>query len=140
MGITTCCISSINLDQHSYNLDFDFRFPKGLTIDEIRTQLQYLSQQYGVKLIEQQYLPLSYLSPESDLIQVMGKAYSEVTRTDAQCFSKGAASYARALNNGVAFGPTFPGDVTCVHEPNERLNLKSLKRAITIYVKVLVSL
>ncbi|MEG3219327.1 MULTISPECIES: Sapep family Mn(2+)-dependent dipeptidase [Vibrio] len=140
MGATTCCVSSINLDQHSYNLDFDFRFPKGLTIDQTRTQLQYLSQQYGVRMIEQQYLPLSYLSPESDLIQAMGKAYSEVTRTDAQCFSKGAASYARALNNGVAFGPTFPGDVTCVHEPNERLSLKSLKRAITIYVKVLISL
>jgi succinyl-diaminopimelate desuccinylase len=83
---------------------------------------------------------LTYLSPESELIQAMGKAYSEVTKMDAQCFSKGAASYARALNNGVAFGPTFPGDVTCVHEPNERLNLESLKRAITIYVKVLISL
>jgi succinyl-diaminopimelate desuccinylase len=140
MGATTCCVSSINLDQHGYNLDFDFRFPKGLTIDQTRTQLHHLSQQYGVTMIEQQYLPLSYLSPESDLIQAMGKAYSEVTKTDAQCFSKGAASYARALDNGVAFGPTFPGDVTCVHQPNERLSLKSLKKAITIYVKVLISL
>ncbi|EAQ53732.1 Sapep family Mn(2+)-dependent dipeptidase [Vibrio sp. MED222] len=140
MGSTTCCVSSINLNQHGYNLDFDFRFPKGLTIDQARTQLQYVSQQYGVRLIEHQYLPLSYLSPESELIQAMGKAYSEVTKMDAQCFSKGAASYARALNNGVAFGPTFPGDVTRVHEPNERLSLESLKRAITIYVKVLISL
>lgn len=140
MGSTTCCVSSINLSQHGYNLDFDFRFPKGLTIDQARTQLQYVSQQYGVRLIEHQYLPLSYLSPESELIQAMGKAYSEVTKMDAQCFSKGAASYARALNNGVAFGPTFPGDVTRVHEPNERLSLESLKRAITIYVKVLISL
>ncbi|USD43317.1 Sapep family Mn(2+)-dependent dipeptidase [Vibrio sp. SCSIO 43135] len=140
MGSTTCCVSSINLDQHGYNLDFDFRFPKGLTIDQARTRLQHLSQKYGVSLTEQQYLPLSYLSPESDLIQAMGKAYYEVTRTDAQCFSKGAASYARALSNGVAFGPTFPGDVTCVHEPNERLSLESLRKAITIYVKVLISL
>lgn len=140
MGATTCCVSSINLDQHGYNLDFDFRFPKGLNIEQSRTQLHFLSQKYGVRLLEQQYLPLSYLSPESELIQTMGKAYFDVTGAKAQCFSKGAASYARALKNGVAFGPTFPGDVTCVHEPNERLNLKSLKRAITIYVKVLISL
>ncbi|WEM45045.1 Sapep family Mn(2+)-dependent dipeptidase (plasmid) [Photobacterium sp. DA100] len=140
MGGTSCCVSSINLDEHGYNLDFDFRFPKGLTIEETRTRLQHLSQKYGVSFTEQQYLPLSYLSPESDLIQAMGKAYSEVTGMEAQCFSKGAASYARALNNGVAFGPTFPGDVTKVHEPNEQLSLESLRKAITIYVKVLISL
>ncbi len=140
MGGTSCCVSSINLDEHGYNLDFDFRFPKGLSIEETRTRLQYLSQKYGVSFTEQQYLPLSYLSPESDLIQAMGKAYSEVTGMEAQCFSKGAASYARTLKNGVAFGPTFPGDVTKVHEPNEQLDLESLKKAITIYVKVILSL
>lgn len=140
MGSTSCCVSSINLDEHGYNLDFDFRFPKGLTIEETRTQLQHLSQKYGVSIIEQQYLPLSYLSPESELIQAMGKAYSEVTGMEAQCFSKSAASYARALSNGVAFGPTFPGDVAKVHEPNEQLSLESLRKAITIYVKLLISL
>jgi succinyl-diaminopimelate desuccinylase len=140
MGMTTCCVSSLNMNQHGYNLDFDFRFPKGLTIDKARTQLHTLSQQYGVSFVEQQYLPLSYLSPESRLIQVMGKAYLDVTQTNAQCFSKGAASYARALENGVAFGPTFPGDKTFVHEPNEQLSLKSLHKSIIIYVKVLISL
>lgn len=140
MGITTSCVSSLNMDQHGYNLDFDFRFPKGLTIDRTRTQLHRLSQQYGVSFVEEQYLPLSYLSPESRLIQVMGKAYFDVTQINAQCFSKGAASYARALENGVAFGPTFPGDKTFVHEPNEQLSLKSLHKSIKIYVKVLISL
>lgn len=140
MGMTTCCVSSLNMDQHGYNLDFDFRFPKGLTIDKTRTQLHTLSQQYGVSFVEHQYLPLSYLSPENRLIQVMGKAYFDVTQTNAQCFSKGAASYARALENGVAFGPTFPGDKTFVHEPNEQLSLRSLHKSIIIYVKVLISL
>ncbi|WP_174269573.1 Sapep family Mn(2+)-dependent dipeptidase [Vibrio ichthyoenteri] len=140
MGTTTSCVSAINLDSRGYNLDFDFRFPKGLTIEQVRTQLLALSQQAGVNFIEHQYLPLSYLSPESALIQTMGKAYSDVTGMDAQCFSKGAASYARALEYGVAFGPTFPGEATFVHEPNEQLNLESLIKAITIYVKVLISL
>lgn len=140
MGITTSCVSSLNMDQHSYYLDFDFRFPKGLTIDRTRAQLHTLSQQYGVSFVEQQYLPLSYLSPENRLIKVMEKAYFDVTQTNAECFSKGAASYARALKNGVAFGPTFPGDKTFVHEPNEQLSLKSLHKSIKIYVKVLISL
>ena len=140
MGSTTSCVSAINLDQHGYNLDFDFRFPKGLTIEQVRSQLLALSQQAGVNLVEHQYLPLSYLSPESALIQTMRKAYFDVTGMDAECFSKGAASYARALECGVAFGPTFPGEVTFVHEPNEQLNLESLIKAITIYVEVLISL
>ncbi|TNH96261.1 Sapep family Mn(2+)-dependent dipeptidase [Aeromonas sobria] len=140
MGQTTCCVSAINMDSHGYNLDFDFRFPKGLSIEQVRSQLLALSQQAGVNFIEHQYLPLSYLSPESPLIQSMGKAYSEVTGTHADCFSKGGASYARALKHGVVFGPTFPDEMTFVHEPNEQLNLESLIQAIKIYVKVLISL
>jgi len=140
MGGTSCCVSSLNLGRHGFNLDFDFRFPKGLCIEDIRTRLHNLSRKFEVDFIEQQYLPLSYLSPESELIRTLGKAYSEVTGKEAQYVSKGGASYARALSNGVAFGPTFPGDVTHVHEPNERLSLGSLKKAITIYVKVLISL
>ncbi|MCG9627220.1 Sapep family Mn(2+)-dependent dipeptidase [Vibrio mediterranei] len=140
MGSTSCCVSAINFSQCKLTLDFDFRFPKGLDLNDIRTQLQCLSQKHGVSIKEQQYLPLSYLSPESDLIQAMGKAYFDVTGMEAQCFSKGAASYARALTNGVAFGPTFPGDVTHVHESNEQLSLESLRKAITIYVKILISL
>lgn len=140
MGSTTCCVSSLNMDQHQYNLDFDFRFPKGLTVEQARTQLHLLARQFGVSFVEHQYLPLSYLSPEDPLIRAMGNAYQSVTGTEAKCFSKGAASYARALEHGVAFGPTFPGDVTFVHEPNEQLSLESLIKSITIYVNVLISL
>ncbi|WP_322864145.1 Sapep family Mn(2+)-dependent dipeptidase [Aeromonas allosaccharophila] len=140
MGQTTCCVSAINMDSSGYSLDFDFRFPKGLCIEQVRSQLLALSQQTGMNFVEHQYLPLSYLSPESPLIQAMGKAYFEVTGTHADCFSKGAASYARALKHGVAFGPTFPDEKTFVHEPNEQLNLESLIKAIKIYVKVLISL
>jgi len=140
MGGTSCCVSALNMDNKQYRLDFDFRFPKGLTVEQARTQLHQLARQYGVSFVEHQYLPLSYLSPEDPLIQAMGNAYQAITGTHAQCFSKGAASYARALTHGVAFGPTFPGEMTYVHEPNEQLSLESLIKSITIYVKVLISL
>ncbi|WP_171753359.1 Sapep family Mn(2+)-dependent dipeptidase [Vibrio sp. 99-8-1] len=140
MGSTTCCVSAINMDQQTFSVDFDFRYPKGLTIESIRSQLQLLSKQYEVNWTEHQYLPLSYLSPESSLIRSMEKAYLDVMGVEAHCFSKRAASYARSLQNGVAFGPTFSGDKTNVHEPNERLRIESLKKAFSIYVKVLISL
>lgn len=140
MGTTTCCVSAINMDQQTFNLDFDFRYPKGLSIETIRTRLQQLSKQYEVNLIEHQHLPLSYLSPESPLIQSMGKAYFDVTGMEVRCFSKRAASYARSLKNGVAFGPTFPEEVTNVHGPNEQLCTASLIKAFSIYVKVLISI
>ncbi len=128
------------MDQQTFSVDFDFRYPKGLTIESIRSQLQLLSKQYEVNWTEHQYLPLSYLSPESSLIRSMEKAYLDVMGVEAHCFSKRAASYARSLQNGVAFGPTFSGDKTNVHEPNERLRIESLKKAFSIYVKVLISL
>jgi len=140
MGATSCCVSSVNMDQQQFNLEFDLRYPKGLNIDTIRTRLQHFSRHFEVNWTEHQHHPLSYLSPESRLIRTMEKAYQDVTGQPAECFSKRAASYARALKNGVAFGPTFPGEVTNVHGPNERLCIESLKKAFSIYVKVLIAL
>ena len=52
---------------------------------------------------------------------------------EAELISKGAASYARTLKEGVAFGPTLIGDVPNSHKANENIKIETLEKAIEIY-------
>lgn len=74
-----------------------------------------------------------YVSEDNPLIQALKKSYLEYTGEEAQLITKGGASYARVLDNGVAFGPTFEGDNPSPHAPNEKIRLESMWKALGIY-------
>ena len=78
-----------------------------------------------------------YVSEDSELICALKQAYREVTGEEAFTFTKGGASYARTLDQGVAFGATFEGEGTHPHMPNECMSLTSVERAMEIYCAAL---
>ena len=52
----------------------------------------------------------------------------------------GGATYARAFDNCVAFGPLFPDELLTEHEPNERVVLSNLFLAMKIYAHAVYQL
>lgn len=73
------------------------------------------------------------MEEDSPLIRGLKQAYEAVTGEPARLLTKGGASYARVLNNGVAFGAAFEGEDTLPHMPNECARLVSLEKAMEIY-------
>ena len=59
--------------------------------------------------------------------------YEEQTGLDSTPHSSGGATYARALDNCVAFGSVFPGSPKTEHQPNEYIIIEDLMRAASIY-------
>jgi acetylornithine deacetylase/succinyl-diaminopimelate desuccinylase-like protein len=54
--------------------------------------------------------------------------------------SSGGATYARALDNCVAFGPVLPGRAETEHQPNEHIVLEDIFIALEIYAKAIYKL
>ena len=52
----------------------------------------------------------------------------------------GGGTYARATENVIAFGPSFPGEREVAHQKNEFVNLKKLKTATKIYAETIARL
>jgi acetylornithine deacetylase/succinyl-diaminopimelate desuccinylase-like protein len=77
---------------------------------------------------------LLYVEADSPLIRSLKGAYETVTEESVVPLTKGGASYARVLQRGVAFGPTFPGEVPHSHFANEQLPVASLKKALAIWL------
>ncbi|MFJ5621657.1 Sapep family Mn(2+)-dependent dipeptidase [Peribacillus loiseleuriae] len=137
MGISTMGIPYVVYDGDHFEVAFDYRFPKGQTLDLAIETLQSFSDQNHLDLIIHKTHDLLYVEPDSKLIRTLQQAYIAVIGENAGCITKGGISYARALENGVAFGPTFIGDHPNTHKPNERIRIETLYKAIIIYCETL---
>ena len=67
--------------------------------------------------------------------------YKDVTGdTEAEPQVDGACSYARALDNCVAFGAILPGQPDLMHQRNEYLELDRLDMWMKIYLEAIYRL
>ena len=137
MGITTFSIPYLKIKDQRLEMAFDYRFPKGQTVEGAIADLTEFCQENGFEhSIYKTYKPL-FVPQDSTLIKTLQRAYKNVTGETPECMTKGGISYSRALDNCVAFGPTMPGDVPNTHKANERIRLKSLHQAIIIYCETI---
>jgi acetylornithine deacetylase/succinyl-diaminopimelate desuccinylase-like protein len=66
------------------------------------------------------------------------RQYSGDTLTEPR--ASGGATYARAIDNCVAFGALFQDELLTEHQPNERAVLKNLYKAMEIYAHAVFEL
>lgn len=137
MGTTTLCIMYINFDEKSFEINFDYRYPKGIDKNHILKTFKDFAKKEDLSLSIYKDLKLLYVNPDNPLIEKLSNAYKKVFGTNPELLSKGAASYARALNNGIVFGPTIAGDITNTHKANENISLNTLFKAIEVYIYAL---
>ncbi len=81
-----------------------------------------------------------HVPADSNLVAILQKVYTEQTGEEATVHSIGGATYARALSQGVAFGPLFPGREDVVHQKNEYMYIDDLVKATAIYAQAIYEL
>lgn len=82
-----------------------------------------------------------YVPKDSFLVKTLMEVYKDVTKDmDAVPQVDGACSYARALDNCVAFGAILPGQPDLMHQKNEYLELDRLDMWMKIYLEAIYRL
>ena len=126
-------VGLINLGEKE-QISIDARIPVTVSKDEIVEQLTSAAARYGLEYREFDWLPPLYLPLNHPVIQTLMKVYHQYSGdSHSEPISLGGATYARAFANCVAYGPHFPDEPLTEHEPNERLVLGNLFRAMKIY-------
>lgn len=122
-------------------LSIDIRYPATKKKEDIDKMMRDAAGQYEIKVEEFDYLPPVYVDRDSDLVKNLMKAYQTVTGDmKTQPLTTGGATFARSMDNIVAFGANFPGELVTEHEPNERLKPENLKRAMEVYMHAFINL
>ena len=122
-------------------LSIDCRIPVTVAKEDVVAKLSAAAARYGLAYKEFDWLAPIYLPKDHFMIETLMRVYRQVSGDDvSQPIASGGATYARAMDNCVAFGALFPGEILTEHQPNERADLENLYRAMEIYAHAIHAL
>lgn len=134
-------VGSVEFNENSQKVGIDMRFPVGYSKEFIDEGLKEVGKSHQVKVEDYDYLPPVHLERDSELVKSLMKAYQEVTGDlESEPRLSGGATYARAMENIVAFGALLPGKEETEHQPNENIVIDDMKIAIEIYIEAFMNL
>ncbi len=140
-GKLKCNVGKLQVNENETVLSIDMRIPVTADKNEVCQKLTATAKKYNLTFEEFDYLASIYVPLESELVTNLLTVYQEVSGDyDTKPISSGGATYARAMNNCVAFGMLFPNSVKTEHQPNEYLQIADLKKAMDIYVEAIYRL
>jgi succinyl-diaminopimelate desuccinylase len=138
-GPLTVNMGVISMDGTRVTVLVDIRYPVSFTQEQILEGLaaglpsEVTLQSHGGKG------PL-HVDGNSMLIQILQQVYEKHTGEEAKLISIGGGTYARALDNAVAFGPVFPGQTELAHQPDEYIAISHLVQLAEIYSDAIAKL
>jgi succinyl-diaminopimelate desuccinylase len=113
----------------------DMRFPVTLSSRAILKSMSgHLADDGGEIEVRNTVEPLFY-PVDSPLVTSLTEAYQEVTGdTETQPMVIGGGTYAKGIDNTIAFGCAFPGNDYHIHDANEWVKIDELLEQAEIYV------
>lgn len=135
----TTNLGMISLSDGYIKCSLDIRFPVKSSVEQVESLLSKIND--DLKLEDISFEKPLYFDKNSNWIQALKKAYVDVTNDnehDLLCI--GGGTYAKHLNNTIAFGCAFLDENNHIHEANEVLSIDSLKKQIEIYVEAIKNL
>lgn len=133
-GKVTYNVGTIGVVDDQLEMVIDTRFPVTYKPEEMVAIIEESIKGYGIKVEMDKYMKPVYMDKNGDVIQTLLSAYQEVTGDmETEPAVIGGGTYARALDNIVAFGPMLPGRELTEHQPNEYMFVEDIEKAKEIY-------
>lgn len=130
---------NVGLIDYKYSeqkMGIDIRFPVTYEKEKVDKALAEVTAKYNIEVQEFNYLRPIYLATDTPFVKTLMQAYQEVTGdTKTQPLSTGGATFARSMENIVAYGALFPGRPQTEHQANEMVIIDDLKKAQEIYFR-----
>ncbi|MGL5314034.1 MAG: M20 family metallopeptidase [Peptostreptococcaceae bacterium] len=132
-GNLTFNIGKLELTKDRQVISVDIRIPVTFEKEVVVKNLTDKAKAYGLRYEEYDWLKSIYVPADNFLVKTLRKVYEDETGLDSAPLSSGGATYARALDNCVAFGSVFPSSPKTEHQPNEYVIIDELMHAAQIY-------
>ena len=137
-GYLTCNLGIIRAGEGGVYATLDIRYPVMTNPDMIIKNV-YASLP-GMRVEAMEVKEPHHVPAGSELVQKLLDAYHEVTGYERKCLYTGGGTYARSLQEGVAFGASFPQDEDLAHQANEYADIEGLYKNIKIFALAIVKL
>ncbi|MDO4903447.1 MAG: dipeptidase PepV [Limosilactobacillus sp.] len=142
MGDLTMNAGLLSFDEENGgHIDMNFRFPKGITPDELETIVRQVSDPLGFTAEQGDAQYPHYVDPEDPIVKTLMDAYIHQTGDEnAKPEVVGGGTYGRMMERGVAFGALMPDTPNTMHQANEFQPVKDLVMSMAIYMEAINNL
>lgn len=139
-GRLTINLGLLSAGEGKISVTFDCRYPVFFSDDTIGATVQKRLAPAGF-VMEPQHASHPHHVPESsELVKKLMDVYNGITGEQARPFAIGGGTYARHLQEGVAFGMLFQGEPELAHQADESIDLANFAKAARIYAYAIVAL
>ena len=139
-GLLTLNLGVLKFDGKEIWGTLDCRYPICMQGEEIEQKLRAAFEAEQMRVEQIQAQPWHYVPEESELVSALKEVYEDCTGKKAECMSTAGATYARAFEQSVAFGPLPVGKENGKHGPNEFLEMQELLDLTQILANAIVKL
>lgn len=133
-------LGTISGNENGINLEINIRYPVTKTYGDF---IDTFNEKMNMGKMEEVYLRHKkslYVSPDTEFIKKLQKVYEEQFGEKAELISIGGGTYAKAMENIVAFGPIFKGQPMVEHKPDEYIEIESLIKNIQVMAEAIKEL
>lgn len=123
----------IVMEEDKVRLSVDIRYPVTFAEEDVVELLRREAAEAGLSVEVVSALKPVYMDQTGPVISKLMEAYRQVTGDDTPAQLMGGGTYARAMDNVVAFGPVFPGRELTEHKADEWIRVEDLEKAREIY-------
>ena len=139
-GSLTMNVAGVTISSNASEIRIDMRIPVLADMDRLLEELIEKAKEYGLTYEEFDYLAPLYVPLDSYLVNTLMSVYQEKTGDMSPAVSSGGATFARTMDNCVAYGAVFQDSPMTEHMENERMALKDIFGAMDIYAEAIARL
>ncbi|HHY91502.1 MAG TPA: Sapep family Mn(2+)-dependent dipeptidase, partial [Clostridiales bacterium] len=134
-------VGMIHVDAERMTITANIRYPITFSDNQVYDGIREALKNTEFEVIPRDHKKPIYIPEEHELVQtLMGVYQKETGDMESKPIIIGGGTYARALKNAVAFGPTFPGRMGLEHQRDEHISIDSLLKCTKIYAQAMYAL
>lgn len=132
-GYLTMSPNTIKFRKRQISVTVDIRYPATIPAETVLERIRRFSPKYETI----HFQPPLYHSKDSELVKTLVEVYEECTGKKEEPVAIGGGTYARALKNGVAFGPEIHGEESRIHQADEYISVERVELLLNAYKKAI---
>ena len=139
-GPLTVNLGLLSLKEGQLSVTYDCRYPVMFNGQTVRATVAKRLSAVGFRMLPGRDSVPHHVPETSELVQKLMGVYNGILGVEEKPFAIGGGTYARHLEEGVAFGMLFPGEPELEHQPDESIDLGSFVKAARIYAYAILAL
>ncbi len=134
-------VGMIELDKKTVKLTINIRYPVTVDKEQVYAGLMTVMDKYNLGIVKDKHQAPIYMPEDAPLISTLMEVYGKHTGdTESKPLVIGGGTYARAMDNIVAFGARFPQQEDLMHQKNECISEDTMVKLAEIYAEAIYRL